>query len=239
MCGGTARDVQRECEQAGLSPRVRGNRSTSKGETAMTRSIPACAGEPDTGIQGCWNRGVYPRVCGGTPAVPGVVGLLLGLSPRVRGNHEHGSPVRASDGSIPACAGEPRYRWSCGGNWKVYPRVCGGTRLAISRTSVCRGLSPRVRGNLAGATAESVVGGSIPACAGEPDSPPTHRHTAGVYPRVCGGTVAAVIGFRPSGGLSPRVRGNPARHRGGQSHPGSIPACAGEPIRFRPPGLGY
>ena len=51
------------------------------------------------------------------------------------------------------------------------------------------GLSPRVRGNRRIQLTSSVVLGSIPACAGEPD-------LRGVM--VC-----------PGYGLSPRVRGNP------------------------------
>ena len=71
----------------GLSPRVRGNQAEEEGLEHDERSIPACAGEP-AGCGACqrWPR-VYPRVCGGTAYVI-VKGLhLLGLSPRVRGNH--------------------------------------------------------------------------------------------------------------------------------------------------------
>ena len=52
----------------------------------ITRSIPACAGEPldDSGIPGAvW---VYPRVCGGTKRGSILIRAMLGLSPRVRGN---------------------------------------------------------------------------------------------------------------------------------------------------------
>ena len=53
---------------------------------------------------------------------------------------------------------------------------------------------------------------------------------AGVYPRVCGGTGLLGIALRGLGGLSPRVRGNRRRRRRLGKIPGSIPACAGEPI---------
>ena len=53
--------------------------------------------------------------------------------------------------------------------------------------------------------------------------------TRRVYPRVCGGTSKA-NGLRDSlRGLSPRVRGNPVRHRHAVGVERSIPACAGEP----------
>ena len=72
----------------------------------------------------------------------------LGLSPRVRGNPVGGWDPDGVDGSIPACAGEPRRRrrgrlWSM-----VYPRVCGGTAWRKMRAPFGPGLSPRVRGNL-------------------------------------------------------------------------------------------
>ena len=50
-------------------------------------SIPACAGEPQTIGQMTLNKGVYPRVCGGTWSWLREFLLMEGLSP--------------------ACAGEP------------------------------------------------------------------------------------------------------------------------------------
>ena len=72
----------------GLSPRVRGNRSRRSGFYRHRRSIPACAGEPDSGLRRMTDSGVYPRVCGGTSACPRPPDDAHGLSPRVRGNPE-------------------------------------------------------------------------------------------------------------------------------------------------------
>ncbi len=71
--------------------------------------------------------------------------------------------------------------------------------------------------------------GSIPACAGEPDSAEPATQRLRFYPRVCGGTRDRHRMRRQNEGLSPRVRGN--LHRTNQpGHPfGSSPACAGEP----------
>ena len=75
-------------------------------------SIPACAGEP-----------------------PASDRTLSGLSPRVRGNlggeHRHRLHIA---GSIPACAGEPDDGHSASKCW-VYPRVCGGTMVALAVAS--------------------------------------------------------------------------------------------------------
>ena len=96
------------------------------------------------------------------------------------------------------------------------------------RVSV-QGLSPRVRGNPAPWPSCFLQERSIPARAGEPGSGLGCGSGVGVYPRACGGTyviVGAVIGII---GLSPRVRGNPARETFRRTANGSIPARAGEP----------
>ena len=73
---------------------------------------------------------VYPRVCGGTVALPISPDLDMGLSPRVRGNLIHYRRRPAWVGSIPACAGEPEVRLRLASSNRVYPRVCGGTIVA-------------------------------------------------------------------------------------------------------------
>ena len=50
----------------------------------------------------------------------------------------------------------------------VYPRVCGGTADERIVELMCRGLSPRVRGNRALPQHSGYSQRSIPACAGEP-----------------------------------------------------------------------
>ena len=108
--------------------------------------------------------------------------------------------------------------------------MCGGTTWCRNRKLPCCGLSPRVRGNPASVAARTMYPGSIPACAGEPEAQSCTGYRCRVYPRVCGGTLAALISQYASWGLSPRVRGNP----GDAPQPGaegrSIPACAGEPV---------
>ena len=136
-------------------------------------SIPACAGEPMPRLPEPGSGKVYPRVCGGTvmATVPNAVDV--GLSPRVRGNHDSLSGRCAASGSIPACAGEP-YCWECEpGLPEVYPRVCGGTSGCAGAILTRCGLSPRVRGNRPHWYHQRQVTGSIPACAGEPRTCPT------------------------------------------------------------------
>ena len=177
----------------GLSPRVRGNRSHSGAGRTATRSIPACAGEPTSGVilssvarvypRVCGEpqpgptspspHRVYPRVCGGTSSSPSTSSTQNGLSPRVRGNRRGRPRCTVRTGSIPACAGEPHEPApEAPARSPVYPRVCGGTQSDST---------PSARGT-----------GSIPACAGEPHIATCQSFTWG------------------SRGLSPRVRGNPA-----------------------------
>ena len=133
--------------------------------------------------------------------------------------------------SIPACAGEPvQLRWPLRESW-VYPRVCGGTGTGCGVGGVRGGLSPRVRGNPYHAYCKRPYDGSIPACAGEPQTALPAMVRTGVYPRVCGGT-GRVIEYKAVGeGLSPRVRGNPTSPSAPALRSRSIPACAGEPPR--------
>ena len=254
-CGGTPRERSAARHSAGLSPRVRGNPTGRTDVFVGLRSIPARAGEPPATPLGRHRARVYPRACGGTVIVDAVADPEQGLSPRVRGNRHPRQADGISSGSIPARAGEPRvarqpwrsyrvYPRACGGtsdvprvsSWKgVYPRACGGTQRTVRVLSPQRGLSPRVRGNLAEHPKSLRAVGSIPARAGEPLRTCWHRRPARVYPRACGGT--RVLDPAPTAveGLSPRVRGNHVAD--GQRHDpaGSIPARAGEPLLLARP----
>ena len=229
VCGGTSLAASEQLPYPGLSPRVRGNRIAGPHAAAEQRSIPACAGEPASAAIPAPQPAVYPRVCGGTDAGAGGNDGGEGLSPRVRGNQEGKRQSAGQPGSIPACAGEPcvtAHEISCP---TVYPRVCGGTCHWTSIRSPAGGLSPRVRGNPGWAASASGVAGSIPACAGEPWPAGIPRRFWTVYPRVCGGTLVAVVTAARAAGLSPRVRGNRCSSALLTPAAGSIPACAGEP----------
>ena len=172
VCGGTGLPAVWWHRCRGLSPRVRGNPVTSISSGSRARSIPACAGEPRSPMAPLPMRKVYPRVCGGTMVTPPPRNANPGLSPRVRGNRRRPGPVGWPGWSIPACAGEPTTAIGTAGICQVYPRVCGGTRPLAYVLGNWQGLSPRVRGNPD--DLQRVVRGdrSIPACAGEPPSPP-------------------------------------------------------------------
>ena len=208
---------------------MRGNLPPFNRETWYKRSIPACAGEPHYhGFQPC-DCAVYPRVCGGTDYYHDLLRAYVGLSPRVRGNPLRQDPSTGRPRSIPACAGEPLYAIFSSSEFRVYPRVCGGTPISRCHTLWMYGLSPRVRGNLILSDSCTFRDRSIPACAGEPRSTHWTQVPCRVYPRVCGGTVRPRPPVIPAEGLSPRVRGNLGIICRLAMEYRSIPACAGEP----------
>ena len=188
VCGGTSDGPHPQPGEVGLSPRVRGNLVKVPLQQLQPGSIPACAGEPAASPPRRQRARVYPRVCGGTASMVKDISNTRGLSPRVRGNLLTDDAVGVRRGSIPACAGEPNGSAVNRSLARVYPRVCGGTHYVLCIICWVIGLSPRVRGNLAAFVAPSQSGGSIPACAGEPDWLQSRRRPPRVYPRVCGGT---------------------------------------------------
>ena len=230
VCGGTSSGLAPEMYPTGLSPRVRGNPACFCLPANPAGSIPACAGEPPTCTAQRFKKWVYPRVCGGTGPPLRLRLRVLGLSPRVRGNHSNHSVCFLYSGSIPACAGEPARRIMAHPRWRVYPRVCGGTRPIPNISAGFYGLSPRVRGNRGSDWGTPSFFRSIPACAGEPGATCGRRWPRRVYPRVCGGTRISIQLAARAHGLSPRVRGNRTLSVSARSPSRSIPACAGEPL---------
>ena len=219
--------------KTGLSPRVRGNPGGPRPPAAQVGSIPAGAGKPTAWCSRTRRSGVYPRGCGETaPPTPGL-NEATGLSPRVRGNHDRDGLAADLPGSIPAGAGKPSRPSRMTGWCGVYPRGCGETLGKSYLRSRFQGLSPRVRGNRSSPDAVERRRGSIPAGAGKPVRTAAQGWPRRVYPRGCGETFRAERGPPALAGLSPRVRGNLARHGPPLERPGSIPAGAGKPIGSR------
>ena len=207
-CGGTLYDVSISRGDYGLSPRLRGNLRYVQHIPAFCRSIPAPAGEPSPRQSARAVPRVYPRACGGTYDTCGPGHPDEGLSPRLRGNRVHQGDNEGVWGSIPAPAGEPTISMTSAGYGWVYPRACGGTRVAAEKGIGRGGLSPRLRGNRFASLPSIAKVGSIPAPAGEPSSSGGAGASSGVYPRACGGTDNRLPFADSLPGLSPRLRGN-------------------------------
>ena len=254
-CGGTSGCPPLDCWAAGLSPRLRGNPPSSPPPHTRNKVYPrACGGTLDLAadlvdVVGLSPRlrgeplrigkrhgraRVYPRACGGTSRSTFSKSTVSGLSPRLRGNLD-GKPIPTlMVGSIPAPAGEPTSPRSQGVAAQVYPRACGGTSSIWVISAAMSGLSPRLRGNRPFGWRRESRGGSIPAPAGEPTTPYRGIRRPWVYPRACGGTYNPVPWDTQALGLSPRLRGNHGPGSRRETVLGSIPAPAGEPLRYWP-----
>ena len=109
-CGGTVDIVAHRRLSVGLSPRLRGNAHLDAFLPEFHGSIPALAGERLAVAFFALVSWVYPRACGGTDHLTYMQIDNLGLSPRLRGNVDSAGDRGADLGSIPALAGERRYR---------------------------------------------------------------------------------------------------------------------------------
>ncbi len=94
------------------------------------------------------------------------------------------------------------------------------------------GLSPLAQGNLLPLPAKQLLGGSIPARAGEPLRLRPLATLYRVYPRSRRGTNSDVSVLQNSRGLSPLAQGNRCCAGVNDNPAGSIPARAGEPSRL-------
>ena len=170
-CGGAAFNPRITDADAGLSPRVRGSRLDLHRAADRAGSIPAGAGEPRPLPIGQISAKVYPRGCGGAAQRRGLPAPCQGLSPRVRGSLPRRAAIQHRGGSIPAGAGEPAPVVQHFLQRRVYPRGCGGALKWSVSWRITVGLSPRVRGSRALHAGRHAEHGSIPAGAGEPESP--------------------------------------------------------------------
>ena len=231
VCGGALVAIVWLDHALGPSPRVRGSPIPTPISTSWNGTIPACAGEPETGRRDITRPGDHPRVCGGAFAGAMIGAQYLGPSPRVRGSLFLRCDEPDRPGTIPACAGEPGP--SSGGSCRAgdHPRVCGGADRALNASDPRAGPSPRVRGSLDVHNIRLGGLGTIPACAGEPSWPGSSSLSTRDHPRVCGGAEAWPDDGPVAAGPSPRVRGSPRSPRPCRWRLGTIPACAGEPTR--------
>ena len=228
--GGTLAPDHQSVHRQGLSPRRRGNPPHDEQGLARGGPIPAQAGEPRSCCRRSARPRAYPRAGGGTRRSRCLSCLLLlGLSPRRRGNRIRRTASPRGIRPIPAQAGEPCSARRSGKRRRAYPRAGGGTESSSARSSGEAGLSPRRRGNLDVGERDQVIEGPIPAQAGEPRWRRARRRADRAYPRAGGGTIVHMESAGLGGGLSPRRRGNRGHCALALERVGPIPAQAGEP----------
>ena len=186
VCGERSLENARRVMDHGSAPRVRG----THGETRVTRRCcrfsPACAGNAGCQRGACGTNPVQPRVCGERAPLNGVLHLLNGSAPRVRGTqNEKDPPARASRFS-PACAGNA---WRCRSRTRkraVQPRVCGERLRQHQIGGRGRGSAPRVRGTRPAYLRHYATHRFSPACAGNALVVCDTHNGHAVQPRVCG-----------------------------------------------------
>ena len=147
----------------------------------------------------------------------------------MRGNLRWLRPRKTIPGPIPAHAGKPFYFRAVFKWIRAYPRACGETIPSNGGGCLCRGLSPRMRGNhLRESTGDAHIR-PIPAHAGKPSATSSSRDMGRAYPRACGETDKNLRRLWQKKGLSPRMRGNQIAEQTAPMPVGPIPAHAGKP----------
>ena len=109
--------------------------------------IPAWAGQPSAKLVDSGASAVYPRVGWATCDSVRNRPVIMGLSPRGRGNLVTLPFLPAVQRSIPAWAGQPQRQGTGVSMYRVYPRVGGATLVFAWCQLAGVGLSPRGRGN--------------------------------------------------------------------------------------------
>ncbi len=184
---------------------------------------------------------VHPRAGGGARCARTSHGCSPGPSPRRRGSHRCRRLRCRPSGSIPAQAGEPSGPPEGSSSPGVHPRAGGGAFASFGSPSMTSGPSPRRRGSQrsgpsprrrgsqSGRWRRDIIGGSIPAQAGEPLVQVRPARCQWVHPRAGGGAEAHAPWLAARPGPSPRRRGSLALPEKYDGIIGSIPAQAGEP----------
>ena len=246
-----ARPQQRN--QGGPSPHARGTHSSRSRRRGRHRSIPACAGNTSSLCASIAESTVHPRMRGEHFQRGQAVECHYGPSPHARGTRSSVQDAAWGWRSIPACAGNTATGpgRSCPG--AVHPRMRGEHERPGRLFQHEGGPSPHARGTPHPRTGRHPQRRSIPACAGNTLPAGSARRRSSVHPRMRGeharlcpqpdqrsgpspharGTHwMAKEGSRKFGGPSPHARGTLAGQRADLAAHRSIPACAGNTLRW-------
>ena len=194
----------------GSSPRMRGTLKRVHRHRHATRIIPAYAGNTNDADSYSTARRDHPRVCGEHDHHLGVVPVVQGSSPRIRGTLIHFRLATHGAGIIPAYAGNTYDGVGYSRPDRDHPRVCGEHRKRRNVMPDATGSSPRMRGTPYTPYPTGRYTGIIPAYAGNTLCPTWFSRRLRDHPRVCG--EHPCIRRRSAGttGSSPRMRGTRA-----------------------------
>ena len=170
----------------GSSPRMRGTHLAPNGLPVQQRIIPAYAGNTERRFCRSLGAGDHPRVCGEHRSGRSHRVVRRGSSPRMRGTRGARRPRRQNHGIIPAYAGNTGTRLKGSTGRRDHPRVCGEHLLGTPLLPWQRGSSPRMRGTHPPGLYRRLVGGIIPAYAGNTPAVEPTPMAFRDHPRVCG-----------------------------------------------------
>ena len=208
-CGANSWHCLHNPRPNGSSPRVRGKRRPAAWCHALSRIIPARAGQTSSGVcRSCfWTD--HPRACGAN--ADGILGsrYRAGSSPRVRGKPPAWLQSLAIRRIIPARAGQTPTAAHTAIECPDHPRACGANTPVCGTSLSKLGSSPRVRGKRYRPNLRHCPGRIIPARAGQTSSWKSSTRYPTDHPRACGANSSSLTALPTRIGSSPRVRGKP------------------------------
>ena len=185
-CGAAEKRLHIVQTVMGLSPHLRGSRTSSAPGAARSGPIPAPAGQPRSDQPRDRSPWAYPRTCGAAQSRDRPLQQHRGLSPHLRGSPHVVRLAVHGPGPIPAPAGQPSAASRDAEDRRAYPRTCGAATRPIMVRHSNRGLSPHLRGSQVVPSLPPRFCGPIPAPAGQPRRPWGRYLRSGAYPRTCG-----------------------------------------------------
>ena len=195
---------------AGSSPRLRGTGWRAAALFAVSRFIPAPAGNSRRNGSQPAGRTVHPRACGEqeVPTFPKFP--CPGSSPRLRGTDAPTHRIGGIPRFIPAPAGNSLPGCSRIRPDAVHPRACGEQTHRRIGSVEYHGSSPRLRGTDWTDTSIQLHLRFIPAPAGNRASNLVRWCLSTVHPRACGEQPMPLSEKVLTPGSSPRLRGTAA-----------------------------
>ena len=145
-CGANTNQSQRNKQQHGSSPRMRGKPAPLSLGLWWTGIIPAHAGQTPMLVAGNIPAEDHPRACGANTNPEQITDGAQGSSPRMRGKPLCDKKQVGAVRIIPAHAGQTSACGSISSFMSDHPRACGANILSAVTALATRGSSPRMRG---------------------------------------------------------------------------------------------
>ena len=211
----------------GSSPHARGTPAMIHVTDGQPGIIPACAGNTGHLAFSGKLRLDHPRMRGEHLGGAGVHVGEQGSSPHARGTRFVAHAFVPVVGIIPACAGNTSRIHCIHTACRDHPRMRGEHSLSDCQRAGLAGSSPHARGTQPYALYAPLLGGIIPACAGNTGRGRAGRRSPRDHPRMRGEHPKRIYKACRTRGSSPHARGTHHTIASAGHTSGIIPACAG------------